>query len=513
MTEQELLRRRRVCGAITAFCDYGVGSGLLAGSEDKLFVRNRILSMLRFPGWEEPRYLPHTSDMDAILDTLADYAIENSILVDTVQERENFETMLFGCLCPLPHTMIYNFRQKYHESPRAATDWYYDTCVKIDYVRARKIAKNLSWIFDSAYGSLEITVNLSKPEKDPREIAKAKNAPQSGYPKCALCMENIGYAGSLNQAARQNLLPIPMHVASGKWEFQYSPYGYFNEHCIVFNREHVPMKIDVSTFENLLSLLDTLPHYFFGSNADLPIVGGSILAHDHFQGGRHVFPIEKAGIRAPLQLPGLAEVTGGVLNWPMSVVRLRSRDKGALVRACTKVWLCWREYSDADAEILAYTEKTPHNTITPIARRHGDVYEFDLVLRNNRTTPERPYGLFHPRESLHHIKKENIGLIEVMGLAILPGRLAGDMDEMKRALREKLSLDAMEHDARLHAHAAWLAGVIARYPAPVPEENLENILRNEIGRVFEEVLLDAGVFKETEDGRAAFSRFLETLAK
>ena len=408
----------------------------------------------------------------------------------------------------MPHEMIAKFQERYQESPEAATDWYFDISQKLNYVRAGRIAKDKKWKYASEYGMLDITINRSKPEKDPRDIAAARNQKVAAYPKCQLCPENAGFAGNPNHPARQNLRPIPMQIDGQNWELQYSPYGYYHEHCIVFNDAHVPMKVDHAIFEKLFDVLDFLPHYFIGSNADLPIVGGSILSHEHFQGGHYTFPMAVAPIEIPVSLAAYPNVQAGILKWPMSVVRLSSTNRKELSDACNTILEQWRSYSDATVGIYAETDGTPHNTITPIARKKGDAYECDFVLRNNRTSEDRPLGIFHPNPSLHHIKKENIGLIEVMGLAVLPARLAVELDVLKKAMLQHEDLTANPQTA---SHAVWAAEVQKQHPE-FCEENAEAILQAEVGKVFEQVLCDAGVFKRDEAGKTAFLKFLQIFA-
>ncbi|MGN0578952.1 MAG: UDP-glucose--hexose-1-phosphate uridylyltransferase, partial [Ruminiclostridium sp.] len=398
-----------------------------------------------------------------------------------------------GLLTPRPSDVNRKFRRLLLENPGAATDWYYDFSAKTNYVRAGRIARDIRWTYGCDYGILDITINRSKPEKDPRDIAAAKNSPKTSYPACQLCIENTGFAGTLTHPARQNLRPVEMQVKGEKWWFQYSPYGYYNEHCIVFNDRHIPMQIDAAVFEKLFDIIDTLPHYFVGSNADLPIVGGSILSHEHFQGGRYTFAMEKAPVETEFVLNKYPKVRAGILKWAMSVIRVSCEDRKQLAAACDHILRSWRKYSDPSAEVYAETNGTPHNTITPIARKRNGVYECDLVLRNNRTTEDRPLGLFHPNPSLHHIKKENIGLIEVMGLAVLPARLAEELPLLAEALVSGRDISA---DERLGCHADWLKEVASRHSEANAENGVE-IIKQEIGAVFEQVLLDAGVFKRT----------------
>lgn len=494
--------------AIQRLINYGITQNLITKA-DQFVVQNQLMEALQLTDWQlsgagtEP-----DASIDAILQPLIEYACSNGIIADTAASRDLFDTKLMGILTPMPHEMIAKFQERYQESPEAATDWYFDISQKLNYVRAGRIAKDKKWKYASEYGMLDITINRSKPEKDPRDIAAARNQKAATYPKCQLCPENAGFAGNPNHPARQNLRPIPMQIDGQNWELQYSPYGYYHEHCIVFNDAHVPMKVDHAIFEKLFDVLDFLPHYFIGSNADLPIVGGSILSHEHFQGGHYTFPMAVAPIEIPVSLADYPNVQAGILKWPMSVVRLSSINRKELSDACNTILEQWRSYSDATVGIYAETDGTPHNTITPIARKKGDAYECDLVLRNNRTSEDRPLGIFHPNPSLHHIKKENIGLIEVMGLAVLPARLAVELDVLKKAMLQHEDLTANPQTA---SHAVWAAEVQKQHPE-FCEENAEAILQAEVGKVFEQVLCDAGVFKRDEAGKTAFLKFLQIFA-
>lgn len=490
--------------SIQELIQYGIEKELIT-SEDEIFLRNQLMDLLQLSAWETPTLPEVLPTIDEILDKLVSYAAEKGIITDSNAARDLFDTRIMGLLTERPHTVNRSFFAAYHRSPEEATDWYYQYSKDTNYVRAGRIAKDLRWTYDCEYGTLDVTINRSKPEKDPRDIAAAKNQPQTKYPACQLCIENTGFAGTLTHPARQNLRPIPISIHGGNWAFQYSPYGYYNEHCIVFNQKHVPMVIDAAVFEKLFDVLDMLPHYFIGSNADLPIVGGSILSHEHFQGGHYTFAMAKAPVETPFLLPNQPEVQAGIVKWPMSVIRLQSENRSVLATACDHVLTQWRTYTDAEAEIYAETNGTPHNTITPIARMRGRLYECDLVLRNNRTTAERRLGLFHPNPSLHHIKKENIGLIEVMGLAVLPARLAGELLVLAKALYSDADLTQTDS---LRSHMPWLEEVRTRHPE-ANAENAEAIIQQEIGAVFEQVLLDAGVFKRTDAGKAQFLRFVE----
>ena len=404
--------------------------------------------------------------------------------------------------------MVREFYSLYEKDKQAATDYYYQLARSSNYIRVDRIEKDRMWTAPTPYGDLVITINLSKPEKDPKAIAAAKNAPQSGYPKCALCRENEGYLGSANQAARGNHRLIPLELGGEPWFLQYSPYVYYNEHCIVLSHEHRPMKVSRQSISRLLEFVTFLPHYFVGSNADLPIVGGSILTHDHFQGGRYEFPMAKAPIREKVCFPGFEDVEAGIVHWPMSVIRLRGKEAQRLVDLADKILTAWREYSDESAEILAYTEGTPHNTITPIARRRGEDYELDLVLRNNRTTPEHPLGLFHPHAEYHHIKKENIGLIEVMGLAILPPRLLTETGLLEQALKNPAQAQEIMARPEMEKHQAWYEELKA---AGAGEGDTQRAIQESIGVIFGKILGNAGVYKDTEEGREAFRRFCSSL--
>ncbi len=472
---------------------------------DRVWAANRLLDALGLSDWEEPAEVCERP-LEEILGELLDYAVEKGIIEDGVVSRDLFDTELMGRLTPRPSCVRKEFAAKYAESPDKATDWYYRFSRDTDYIRTYRIAKDVKWVTETEYGALDITINLSKPEKDPKAIAAAKNAPQSGYPKCQLCGENEGYAGRMNHPARQNHRIIPIKIDGRDWFFQYSPYVYYNEHCIALSGEHVPMKIDRSTFRKMLDFIRIFPHYFVGSNADLPIVGGSILSHDHFQGGRYTFAMERAPIEESLSFAGFEDVEAGIVRWPMSVIRIRCADDERLVELADRILRTWRTYSDEKAFIFAETEGEPHNTITPIARMRDGKYELDLVLRNNITTPEYPLGFYHPHAELHHIKKENIGLIEVMGLAVLPARLKSELAALREAILEGADLRA---DEMLEKHALWAEELKTRYEFTA--ENAESILREEVGKVFAKVLEHAGVYKCDAEGRAAFRRFTDSV--
>ena len=489
--------------AIADLVQYALDTGLVEEA-DRVWAINGLLEDLGLSDWEE---VPgRVRPLEEILGEILDWAVAQGRIEDGTTSRDLFDTKLMGRLTPRPAQVRAAFAERYARSPEEATDWYYQFSQNTDYIRRYRVARDHKWIAHTDYGDLEITINLSKPEKDPRAIAAARSAPQGGYPKCLLCRENEGYAGRMNHPARQNHRLIPVTIDGKDWFFQYSPYVYYNEHCIVFNGQHVPMKIDRSAFRKLLDFVKQFPHYFVGSNADLPIVGGSILSHDHFQGGRHVFAMEKAPVERAVSFPGFADVEAGIVRWPLSVIRLRCGDDNRLVDLAEKILTAWRGYTDEEAVIYAHTDGQPHNTITPIARMRDGRYELDLVLRNNLTTPEYPLGLYHPHPELHHIKKENIGLIEVMGLAVLPARLKGELAELADALVQGADLRGSETLAK---HADWAEELKARYTFTA--ENVTDILQSEVGAVFAQVLEHAGVYKCTPEGRAAFQRFIDSV--
>ena len=488
--------------AIRDLALYGVRKGLITEA-DIPFVINRLLEEMQMDAYDAPEGEPE-QDLEKILSILLEEACKKEIIPDSIVYKDLFDTKLMGILTPFPREVIQKFSALYQESPEQATDWYYDFSCNTDYIRRYRIQKDMRWKTDTPYGEIDITINLSKPEKDPKAIAAAKLAPQSSYPKCMLCRENEGYAGRVNHPARQNHRIIPVRIAGNDWFFQYSPYVYYNEHCIVFNGAHVPMKIDRNAFEKMFDFIDFLPHYFVGSNADLPIVGGSILAHDHFQGGRYTFAMERAEIERKAVCRGYEDVEMGIVKWPMSVIRISHEDKTRLVDLADKILQKWRNYTDEDAFIFAQTNVEPHNTITPIARKRNGKYELDLVLRNNITTEEHPLGVYHPHSHLHHNKKENIGLIEVMGLAVLPARLKEEMQILKTAI---LNGEDLEKNDKIKSHADWAKTFLQKYDT-ITAENLDGIIQQEIGLVFAQVLEDAGVYKRTEAGQEAFCRFL-----
>ncbi len=511
---------------ILELTEYGLATGLVA-PEDERYTVNRLLELFQLEELEDEVLVAHAKKprmtqeqvkaaLEEILAEMLDYAAEHGLMPEnTITYRDLFDTKIMSMLMPRPSEVIRTFNHLYEEeSPQAATDYFYKLSCDSDYIRRYRIKKDVKWTADTEYGTLDITINLSKPEKDPKAIAAAKLAKQSGYPKCLLCKENEGYAGRINHPARQNHRIIPVTINNSDWFFQYSPYVYYNEHCIIFNGEHTPMKIERATFGKLLDFVTQFPHYFVGSNADLPIVGGSILSHDHFQGGHYEFAMAKAPIEKEISFAGFEDVKAGIVKWPMSVIRISAKDKERLIELADKILHAWRGYTDEAAFVLAETDGEPHNTITPIARHRGEDYELDLVLRNNITTEEHPLGVYHPHARLHHIKKENIGLIEVMGLAVLPARLKDEMAALEQAL---LDGAAIRNDEVLSKHADWVEEFLPKYgftagsglEGEITPEKLHEIVQTEIGLVFMKVLEDAGVYKCNEEGRAAFLRFVE----
>ena len=490
---------------IAALVQYGIDTGLTPACE-RIYTTNLLLDQFHEDDYEEPDAIPSLS-LEEILEGLLDEACRRELIPDSITYRDLFDTRLMNCLMPRPSQIQETFRKKYAVSPKEATDYFYKLSQDSNYIRCYRVCKDQKWKVPSIYGDIDITINLSKPEKDPKAIAAAGKAKASAYPKCQLCMENEGYAGRVNHPARENHRIIPLTINDSQWGFQYSPYVYYNEHCIVFNGQHTPMKIDRAAFRKLFDFVKQFPHYFLGSNADLPIVGGSILSHDHFQGGNYTFAMAKAPIELPVTIPGYDDVEAGIVKWPLSVLRIRHKDENRLIDLATHVLDCWRSYTDEDAFIFACTDGEPHNTITPIARKVGDTYELDLTLRNNITTEEHPLGVYHPHAKLHHIKKENIGLIEVMGLAVLPSRLKQEMALLKDAI---LTGSDLGKDEVLQKHSEWVAEFLPSYPE-INRENIDEILRQEIGKVFVQVLEDAGVYKCTPEGREAFLKFVKTL--
>lgn len=501
------MKEQRVDQSIAGLVDYAIRKGLIEET-DRRYAINSLLAVLWKDDFEEPSLDGKPASLPELLETLTDYADEKGLLrSESVTGRDLFDTRLMGVLTPRPSEVIRNFYEKYEQSPEAATDYFYKLCRDSNYIRTDRVARDVKWKVDSPYGPIDISINLSKPEKDPRDIAAARKKQQNAYPKCQLCAENEGYAGRLDHPARENHRIIPITINGEPWGFQYSPYVYYNEHCIVLNDRHVPMKIDRSAFRKLFDFVRQFPHYFVGSNADLPIVGGSILTHEHFQGGRYEFAMARAPYESKFTVPGYEDVEAGIVRWPLSVIRIRSKDDSRLVELASHILMTWRSYTDEDAFIFAETNGEPHNTITPIARKKGEFFELDLALRNNITTDEYPLGVYHPHAQYHHIKRENIGLIEVMGLAILPARLRGEMTLLSRCILDGSDIHAHEE---LRKHEAWAQDVLDRHPE-FDESNAETILQQEIGEVFVGVLEDAGVFKCTDEGRASFARFIETL--
>jgi len=489
---------------IDSLVSYAMNTGL-AEPCDHMVLTNRLLDLMGKDDYI-PSEEPQTEDLEEILKSLLDYACEKGLCDDNITARDLYDTRIMGALTPMPREVIRTFNEKYAADPVAATDWYYQFSCDTDYIRRYRIAKDMRWKYASEYGEMDITINLSKPEKDPKAIAAAKNAPQSSYPKCQLCAENEGYAGRINHPARENHRIIPIEVCGEDWCLQYSPYVYYNEHCIVFNSKHIPMKIDKSAFQKLLSFVTAFPHYFVGSNADLPIVGGSILSHEHFQGGHYTFAMETAPVETAVSFAGYEDIEAGIVKWPMSVIRLNGNDPARIADLADKILGVWREYSDESVSIIAHSDGEPHNTITPIARRRGENYELDLVLRCNITTSEHPLGVFHPHADKHHIKKENIGLIEVMGLAVLPSRLKKELSDLADAIVVGKDVRA---DEVLCKHADWVDELQKQYEFTV--ENAMDIILQETGKVFAAVLEDAGVYKNTPDGRIAFLRFVDAV--
>ena len=488
-----------VNGYLTALVEYGLKTGLIQDC-DRTYIVNQLLMTMGLDSFEEEAAPP--MELEDILAGLLSDAVSRGVIEDNITAKDLFDTKLMGVLTPLPREVRAMFAALYAEDPQKATDWYYTLSQDTDYIRRYRIKKDLRWKTATEYGDLDITINLSKPEKDPKAIAAAKAAPQSGYPKCQLCPENEGYAGRMNHPARENHRIVPITVAGANWYLQYSPYVYYNEHCIVFNAKHTPMVIDKSAFSKLLDFVTLFPHYFVGSNADLPIVGGSILSHEHFQGGHYSFPMELSPVEREIRFAGFEDIKAGIVKWPMSVIRLDGADKARLADLADKILRAWRGYTDADAFIFAETDGVPHSTITPIARRRGSDYELDLVLRNNITTKEHPLGVYHPHAELHHIKKENIGLIEVMGLAVLPARLKGELQGLEEAI-----LAGKPLTGDLEKHAAWVEELKTRHT--FTPENTTAILREEVGKVFAKVLEHAGVYGRNEAGQAAFLKFID----
>ena len=502
---------------ITDLVRYGVSCGLV-DEADIIYTVNKLLELFgleeydgEFAAEDFAPVKPEEFPLEDLLKEMLDYAAANGLMEDdTIVYRDLFDTKIMGCMVPRPSDVIYTFKKLYNEKgAKAATDWYYAFSQNTDYIRRYRIKKDMKWKAATEYGEMDITINLSKPEKDPKAIAAAKNAKQSGYPKCQLCIENEGYAGRVNHPARQNHRIIPIEIQGNKWGFQYSPYVYYNEHCIVFNSQHIPMKIEHNTFVKLFNFVEQFPHYFVGSNADLPIVGGSILSHDHFQGGNYEFAMAKAPVERSFSVKGFEDIKAGVVKWPMSVIRLSHPDYNRIIELADVILAKWRGYTDEAAFIFAETDGEPHNTITPIARKRGNDYELDLVLRNNITTEEHPLGVYHPHAELHHIKKENIGLIEVMGLAVLPSRLKSELADLAKAIVAGADI---RKDEVLEKHADWVDEFLPKYAGQVQENTIMDILEKEVGIVFSKVLEHAGVYKRDEEGQKAFDRFIGSLS-
>ena len=496
---------------IERLINYGLKKGLMR-KWDILIVRNAILETLNLDEYETVIIKDESLDTPTnILENILDWAAEKGVLEEnTITYRDLFDTKIIACLMPRQSEVVEKFYSLSEKNGMdQATDYYYSMSKSSNYIRADRVAKNLHWYAHTEYGNLEITINLSKPEKDPKAIAAARNMKQSSYPKCLLCKENAGYAGRVNHPARQNHRIIPLELGNDQWYFQYSPYVYYNEHSIIFSEEHVPMKVSKKSLDRLLEFTEKFPHYFIGSNADLPIVGGSILTHDHFQGGKHEFAMAKAPIENEVKFTKYPDVEAGIVKWPMSVLRIRGKDRGRLATLADEILKKWRAYSDESVGILAETDE-PHNTITPIARRRGEYFELDLVLRNNRTSEEHPLGIFHPHSEVHNIKKENIGLIEVMGLAVLPGRLKEELKALGEALLKDTWLSDVEKNSEIEKHLNWAKQIKEKYPE-LDKGDVNEILKEEVAVVFSKVLEDAGVFKRDENGKNGFLKFVEAI--
>ena len=497
---------------ISALAQYAVDRGLIEENE-RIYSINMLLDVLKLdeynPCDDEDKVISLSSDLEAILQFIDDYAYDRGLIEEnSVVYRDLFDTRVMNCFVRRPSEVIRIFNEKYAVSPKEATDFYYEYSKNSDYIRTYRIAKDIKWVYESEYGDIDITINMSKPEKDPKAIAAARNAKQSSYPKCLLCVENEGYAGRINHPARENHRIIPIKILGKEWGLQYSPYVYYNEHCIVLNREHTPMTINREVFEKLFDFIRQFPHYVIATNADLPIVGGSILSHEHFQGGNYSFAMSRAVIEKEVVFKGFEDVEAGILKWPMSVIRIRSTSQERLVDLADKILGAWREYTDEEAFIFAKTNGEPHNTITPAARFANGKYELDLALINNISTEERPLGVYHPRNEYHHIKKENIGGIEVMGLAILPSRIKSEMELLARCIIEGKDIRSFDE---LLKHADWAEEFIPKYEGKINKENVDEILKAEIGKVFVKVLEDAGVFKRDKKGREYFMKFIESV--
>lgn len=493
-----------LCRLIGELAEYGVKTGLIPESE-RNYAINLLLDIFHEDAYEANE--TKGEELEDILKGLLDIAVDKGLIEDSIVNRDLFDTRLMNAITPRPGEVIRKYQELFARSPKDATDWFYKFCGDSDYIRRYRAKKDVKWTVDTDFGELDITINLAKPEKDPKAIAAAAKMAQSSYPKCQLCVENMGYAGRLNHPARQTLRIMPITINGSEWGFQYSPYGYYNEHCILLNGEHVPMAINEDCFKKMFDFISQYPHYMIGSNADLPIVGGSILSHDHYQGGNYEFAMAKAPIEKAFKFKGFEDVEAGIVKWPMSVIRLRCADHKRLTQLSSKILAAWRAYTDEAAFVFAETDGVPHNTITPIARKKGDSFEIDLVLRNNITTDEHPMGVYHPHKQYHHIKKENIGLIEVMGLAILPSRLVSELEAVKNAILNNDDLRASELTA---SHADWVEEFLPNHPE-FNADNAMDIIKEETGKVFLHVLEDAGVYKCTPEGREAFMRFLESV--
>lgn len=491
---------------IKKLVEYGIQTGLTPECE-RIYTTNLLLDLFGEDNYEDTEVDMENLDLEEILGALLAEAEERGLVKDSVVFCDLFDTKLMNCLLPRPAQVQHEFWKEYEKSPEAATEFFYKFSQDSDYIRRYRVKKDMKWKVDSPYGQIDITINLSKPEKDPKAIAAAGAAKAVSYPKCQLCVENEGYAGRVDHPARETHRIIPLTINGTRWGFQYSPYVYYNEHCIVFNGQHVPMKIDRDAFIKLFDFVKQFPHYFLGSNADLPIVGGSILSHDHFQGGNYTFAMAKAPIELPVEIPGYEDVEAGIVKWPLSVLRIRSKYEKRLIDLADHVLQTWRNYTDEDAFIYAQTDGTPHNTITPIARKHGEMFELDLTLRNNITTEEHPLGVYHPHAQYHNIKKENIGLIEVMGLAVLPSRLKEELEILADYL---VCGKDIESNEKIKKHAEWTKSFLPKYEN-ISEDNVMDILKEEVGIVFTHVLEDAGVYKCTEEGRKAFLKFINSL--
>lgn len=491
---------------IKKLVQYGIDTGLTPECE-RIYTTNLLLELFHEEEFHDVDCDLSNIVLQDVLNRLLDEAVRLGIIEDSILFRDLFDTKLMNCLLPRPAQVQADFWNTYAKSPVLATENYYKFSQDSDYIRRYRVEKDMKWTVDTKYGTLDITVNLSKPEKDPKAIAAARNAKSSSYPKCLLCMENEGYAGRTNHPARENHRIIPLTINDSAWGFQYSPYVYYNEHCIVFNKQHIPMKIEKAAFRKLFDFVKLFPHYFLGSNADLPIVGGSILSHDHFQGGNYTFAMAKAPVIEQFTVKGYEDVTAGIVKWPLSLIRLNGKDESRIIELADHILHAWQGYTDEDAFIFAETDGEPHNTITPIARKNGDLFELDLTLRNNITTDEHPLGVYHPHAKLHHIKKENIGLIEVMGLAVLPSRLKQELELLSEYILEKKDIRS---NGEIAKHADWVDEFLPSY-GDVSEDNIQHILQQEVGKVFCQVLEDAGVYKCTPEGLAAFHRFIETL--